>query len=92
MKHAFLKKRITALVLAAALAVPVSAATQPVMEVQAASIRLADTSKAASVHQTLMQGKKVVITLKNGTSIFALKNAVMKQNGYGVVFSCHPKR
>ena len=91
MNHALIK-RFTALMLAAALAVPVSAATQPVMEVQAASIRLADTSKAASVHQTLMQGKKVVITLKNGTSIFALKNAVMKQNGYGVVFSCTSKK
>ena len=33
MKHTF-AKRFTALMLAAALAVPVSAATQPVMEVQ----------------------------------------------------------
>lgn len=91
MRHTFVK-RITALMLAAALAVPVSAATQPVMEVQAATIRLADTSKAASVHQTLMKGKKVVITLKNGTSIFALKDAVMKQNGYGVVFTCTSRK
>ena len=91
MKHTF-AKRFTALMLAAALAVPVSAATQPVMGVQAATIRLADTSKAASVHQTLMKGKKIVITLKNGTSIFALKDAVMKQNGYGVVFSCTSRK
>lgn len=91
MKHTFVK-RFTALVLAAALAVPVSAVTQPATEVQAATIRLADTSKAASVHQALMKGKKVVITLKNGTSLLALKNAVMKQNGYGVVFTCTSRK
>ncbi len=79
MRHTFVK-RITALMLAAALAVPVSAATQPVMEVQAATIRLADTSKAASVHQTLMNGKKVVITL-NLSSTPGMLNIFLRYRG-----------
>lgn len=94
MKHTF-AKRFTALMLAAALAVPVSAATQPVMEVQASrsgpiirpelTVPAYDDSTSAcnakKIHSTLMKGKG--ITFQTG-SIAVVRSDVKKISGFNV--------
>ncbi len=95
MRHTFLKKRITALMLAAALAVPVSTATQPVMEVQAATagfFTVDSYSTAKKLHKRLMQGESVSFQAPVYYQLYRVKAAVKKANGCNVGFTYTSKK
>lgn len=93
-------KKLAALFLACAMAVPAVSITAPVTEAQAAdTVTITDirnkTTVAKKIHQGLMAGKKVVISQYKQAGVNSMSDffpLVVKLNGYGVKFKYEEKR